>query len=63
MIVIGPGAVATPTWGKAKQADTAAYQKTDYAEPLRKYGQFMLRRQGVTTIAPVMLLPVGAERK
>ena len=63
VIVIRPRAVATPTWGKAKQADTAAYQETDYAEPLRKYGQFMLRRQGVTTIAPVMRLPVGAERK
>jgi NAD(P)-dependent dehydrogenase (short-subunit alcohol dehydrogenase family) len=43
VIVIGPGAVATPIWGKAEHADTAAYQGTDYAEALRRYGQFMLK--------------------
>lgn len=36
------GAVATPIRGKAEQSDTAMYEKTEYAEPLRRYEQFML---------------------
>jgi NAD(P)-dependent dehydrogenase (short-subunit alcohol dehydrogenase family) len=43
VIVIGPGAVATPIWGKGEQAGPDLYQKTDYYEVLQKMGQAMVR--------------------
>jgi NAD(P)-dependent dehydrogenase (short-subunit alcohol dehydrogenase family) len=40
VIIIGPGAVATPIWDKAEQVDLSPYQHTDYIESatgFRKY--------------------------
>ncbi len=43
VIVIGPGAVATPIWDKAEREDTSRFDKTEYAAPLRKFGDWFLR--------------------
>ncbi len=40
VIIVGPGAVATPIWDKADEVDLSAYQHTDYfeaAQGLQKY--------------------------
>lgn len=37
VIIIGPGAIATPIWRKAEQLDVDAYQHTAYSPYLRKY--------------------------
>ena len=37
VIIVGPGAIATPIWRKAEQLDVDAYQHTDYAPYLRRY--------------------------
>jgi len=40
VIIVGPGAVATPIWDKADEVDLSPYQNTDYiksAEGFRKY--------------------------
>jgi NAD(P)-dependent dehydrogenase (short-subunit alcohol dehydrogenase family) len=37
VIVIGPGAVATPIWDKAERSDETAYAHSDYAEPLMNF--------------------------
>jgi NAD(P)-dependent dehydrogenase (short-subunit alcohol dehydrogenase family) len=41
VIVIGPGAVATPIWDKAEQVDTSPYRDTPYAVPLERLRAFM----------------------
>jgi NAD(P)-dependent dehydrogenase (short-subunit alcohol dehydrogenase family) len=43
VIIVGPGAVATPIWDKAEQLDPAAYQQTDYAPILRRFGEYFVR--------------------
>lgn len=42
VIVIGPGAVATPIWDKAEQGDISAYQNTEYAQAVENYRAYML---------------------
>jgi NAD(P)-dependent dehydrogenase (short-subunit alcohol dehydrogenase family) len=42
VIVIAPGAVATPIWDKADEIDNAPYANTRYAEPLAKVSAYML---------------------
>ncbi len=42
VIVIGPGAVATPIWDKAEQIDIAPYRDTPYAVPLERLRAYML---------------------
>lgn len=42
VIVIGPGAIATPIWDKANEVDTAPFDNTDYAAPLAKLKAYML---------------------
>ncbi len=42
VIVIAPGAVATPIWSKAEQVDTAPYRDTPYAAPLERLRTYML---------------------
>ncbi|MGH6870229.1 MAG: SDR family oxidoreductase [Rhizomicrobium sp.] len=42
VIVVAPGAVATPIWDKAEQVDVARYANTPYAEPLNKIRAYML---------------------
>ena len=43
VIVIGPGAVATPIWDKAEREDTSRFDKTEYAVPLRRFGDWLLK--------------------
>lgn len=42
VIVVAPGAVATPIWDKAEQIDTSRYGNTDYAASLNKVKTYML---------------------
>ena len=41
VIIIGPGAVATPIWGKAEQVDTSQYNDTDFKQAYEKIGKAM----------------------
>ena len=43
VIVIGPGAVATPIWDKAEQADVSIFARTEYEEAFRKFGTYFIR--------------------
>ena len=51
VVVIGPGAVATPIWGKGEKADTSQYAATEYNETLRKFGDYMVQN-GRAGLAP-----------
>jgi NAD(P)-dependent dehydrogenase (short-subunit alcohol dehydrogenase family) len=42
VIVIGPGAVATPIWDKAEQVDTSTYQNTEYTQAVETYRTYMI---------------------
>jgi len=42
VIVVAPGAVATPIWDKAEQIDTSRYGNTAYAASLNKVKTYML---------------------
>jgi NAD(P)-dependent dehydrogenase (short-subunit alcohol dehydrogenase family) len=42
VIVIGPGAVATPIWDKAESADITAYQDTDYAPIIGRFRDYFI---------------------
>ncbi|MBL6854362.1 MAG: SDR family NAD(P)-dependent oxidoreductase [Alphaproteobacteria bacterium] len=42
VIVVGPGAVATPIWDKAEQLDVTPYANTPYAESLNKVRDYMI---------------------
>jgi NAD(P)-dependent dehydrogenase (short-subunit alcohol dehydrogenase family) len=42
VIVIGPGAVATPIWDKAESADITAYQDTDYAPIIARFRDYFI---------------------
>jgi NAD(P)-dependent dehydrogenase (short-subunit alcohol dehydrogenase family) len=42
VIVVAPGAVATPIWDKAEQMDTSRYADTPYADALDKLKRYML---------------------
>jgi len=42
VIVIGPGAVATPIWDKAGELDLTPYATTDYAPVLPKFRDYMV---------------------
>ena len=48
VIIIGPGAVATPIWDKGEQADISPYIDTDYVQAIRRMQKFMVEsgRQG-----------------
>lgn len=41
VVIIGPGAVRTPIWDKAERADLSAYEQTDYAAPLQRFGRYL----------------------
>jgi NAD(P)-dependent dehydrogenase (short-subunit alcohol dehydrogenase family) len=43
VIIVGPGAVATPIWDKAAQIDTSAYAHTEYADILRRFGEYFVQ--------------------
>lgn len=42
VIIIGPGAVATPIWDKAEKEDVSQYAATEYAEALRRFQKYMV---------------------
>lgn len=42
VIVIGPGAVATPIWSKAEELDITRYLNTPYGPPLERLRAYML---------------------
>ncbi len=44
VIVVAPGAVATPIWDKAEQVDLSAYANTEYVESARRVQDYMIRR-------------------
>jgi NAD(P)-dependent dehydrogenase (short-subunit alcohol dehydrogenase family) len=44
VIVVAPGAVATPIWDKAEAIDLSVYGDTEYANSLKKYLTYMLRQ-------------------
>ncbi len=43
VIIVGPGAVATPIWDKAEQIDTSAYASTDYGTVFQRFGEYFVR--------------------
>ena len=43
VIVIGPGAVATPIWDKAEKEDISRFDKTEYGPALRRFGEWFLK--------------------
>jgi len=43
VVVIAPGAVATPIWSKADEIDAAPYANTAYKEPLARLSAYMLQ--------------------
>jgi len=50
VIVVAPGAVATPIWGKADEIDASPYANTVYREPMEKLRAYMLElgKSGLT---------------
>ncbi|HEY4112968.1 MAG TPA: SDR family oxidoreductase [Rhizomicrobium sp.] len=44
VIVVAPGAVATPIWAKAEQVDINQYANTPYIKPLERIRTYMLDR-------------------
>lgn len=43
VIIVAPGAVATPIWDKAEELDLAQYDNTPYMKPLSAVKDFMLK--------------------
>jgi short-subunit dehydrogenase len=43
VIIIAPGAVKTPIWGKAEDVDVSAYQNSPFFPALQKIRKFMLQ--------------------
>jgi NAD(P)-dependent dehydrogenase (short-subunit alcohol dehydrogenase family) len=43
VIIIAPGAVKTPIWGKAEEVDVSGYQNSPFFPALQKIRQFMLQ--------------------
>jgi len=42
VIVVGPGAVATPIWDKAENVDLSMYENTDYIDAAKKFRKYMV---------------------
>jgi NAD(P)-dependent dehydrogenase (short-subunit alcohol dehydrogenase family) len=42
VIIVGPGAVATPIWDKADKVDLSMYENTDFAEAARRLQKYMV---------------------
>jgi NAD(P)-dependent dehydrogenase (short-subunit alcohol dehydrogenase family) len=43
VIIVGPGAIATPIWDKAEQADVSVYENTEYMKFARRVKDHMIR--------------------
>ena len=54
VLVIEPGAVATPIWDKAEHHDASAYDGTPYAGPLKVFGE-IVRAEGRVSFFEVFL--------
>jgi NAD(P)-dependent dehydrogenase (short-subunit alcohol dehydrogenase family) len=50
VIIVGPGAVATPIWSKAQKVDNSQYDDTDYKQSFKSMNDFMsaMGPQGIT---------------
>ena len=50
VVIVEPGAVATPIWDKAEGGDYSGYEGTDYAKPLKSFLSQLIAegRKGVT---------------
>lgn len=44
VIVIGPGAIATPIWDKAEQGELKRFSNTDYAPMVERVADYMLKQ-------------------
>lgn len=44
VIVIGPGAIATPIWDKAEQEDLARFSNTDYGPATKRVTDYMIKQ-------------------
>ncbi len=59
VIIVAPGAVATPIWDKGENLDLSAYQDTDFGEAARRVQEIMVRdgRKGLPAqkVAEVVL--------
>ena len=42
VIIVGPGAIATPIWDKANEVDLSALQNTDYFEAAKGFQKYMV---------------------
>lgn len=42
VIIVGPGAVATPIWDKAGETETSAFEKTDFGPALERVRAYMI---------------------
>lgn len=42
VIIIGPGAIATPIWDKAEQIDLSPYENTDYLDAAKRIQRYMV---------------------
>lgn len=42
VIIIGPGAIATPIWDKGEQVDASLYANTEYFEPGKRIQKYMV---------------------
>ncbi len=66
VIIVAPGAVATPIWDKAEDEDVARYAQTDYVPAMTRFKAQMIKdgRNGLPPrrIAEVVLQALGAER-
>jgi NAD(P)-dependent dehydrogenase (short-subunit alcohol dehydrogenase family) len=51
VIIVAPGAVKTPIWGKAEEVDISAYKNSPFFPPLERIRKFMLRL-GETGLPP-----------
>lgn len=51
VVVVAPGAVATPIWGKADEIDAAPFDNTVYAEPMGRLRAYM-RDLGANGLPP-----------
>jgi NAD(P)-dependent dehydrogenase (short-subunit alcohol dehydrogenase family) len=60
VIVVGPGAVATPIWDKAEDPDDPKFRGTVWAEPLKKFVSFFVE-EGRKGLAPEVIGEVVLE--
>ena len=60
VIIVAPGAVKTPIWAKAEEADFSPYQNSPYFQPLLKIRKLMLKL-GVNGLPPERIAEVIAD--